>query len=130
MHMHTLLISKIPLHQSLQLPKAKIYQGTAEILTLNRKGHGLLELAIVVQHAEWFVSLHLNLQLILLSQVCEFVSTQPQCQLQVFVPFNLWGCHWCLLVVNNTKKEIQILNSLASVPHFRDEKKEITMVTS
>ena len=61
MHMHTLLISKIPLHQSLQLPKAKIYQGTAEILTLNRKGHGLLELAIVVQHAEWFVSFHLNL---------------------------------------------------------------------
>ncbi|XP_039772441.1 uncharacterized protein LOC120640617 isoform X1 [Panicum virgatum] len=46
----------------------------------------------------------------------------------VFVPFNLWGCHWCLLVVNNTKKEIQILNSLAGVPHFRDEKKEITMV--
>jgi len=46
----------------------------------------------------------------------------------VFIPFNVWGCHWCLLVVNNTKKEIQILNSLAGVPHFRDEKKEITMV--
>ncbi|RLN34937.1 hypothetical protein C2845_PM03G09710 [Panicum miliaceum] len=46
----------------------------------------------------------------------------------VFVPYNVWGCHWCLLVVNNTKQEIQILNSLAGVPHFCDEKKEITLV--
>jgi hypothetical protein len=60
MHMHTLLMSKIPLHQSLQLPKAKTYQRTAEILILNRKGHGFVELVIDVQHAKWFVSFHLN----------------------------------------------------------------------
>jgi len=72
-----------------------------EILTLNRKGHGLLELAIDVQHAEWFLS-HL---------MCGGAI----------------GAYWWLIA---PKKEIQILNSLAGVPHFRDEKKEITMVTS
>jgi hypothetical protein len=32
-------------------------------------------------------------------------------------------------VVNKGKKEIQIVNSLASVPQFRDESLEITLVS-
>ncbi|KAF8670923.1 hypothetical protein HU200_050190 [Digitaria exilis] len=49
-------------------------------------------------------------------------------RLMLFVPFNVWGCHWCLLVVNNQRKEIQILNSLANVPQLRDEKMETVLV--
>ncbi|RLN22856.1 hypothetical protein C2845_PM07G09820 [Panicum miliaceum] len=48
----------------------------------------------------------------------------------VFVPFNVWGCHWCLLVVNKARKEIQILNSLAEIPQFRNQKMEKTLVAN
>ncbi|XP_062186132.1 uncharacterized protein LOC133889687 [Phragmites australis] len=48
----------------------------------------------------------------------------------VFVPFNALECHWSLLVLNFRRKQIQILNSLASTLAFRDEKKENILVES
>lgn len=56
--------------------------------------------------------------------------TKLQIQFQVFVPFLSWGCHWSLLVLNKRRKEVQILNSLASVRQFRNEEMETTLVTS
>ncbi|KAL6840920.1 hypothetical protein ACP4OV_029180 [Aristida adscensionis] len=49
---------------------------------------------------------------------------------RVFVPFNAHSKHWTLLVLNTRRKEIQILNSLACAPMFRDEELENTLVKS
>ncbi|TVU29682.1 hypothetical protein EJB05_21259, partial [Eragrostis curvula] len=48
----------------------------------------------------------------------------------VFVPFNAHNCHWTLLVLNFRRKEIEILDSLASSPNLRDKTQETTLVKS
>ncbi|RLM61691.1 hypothetical protein C2845_PM14G06800 [Panicum miliaceum] len=49
---------------------------------------------------------------------------------EVFIPMNVCNNHWVLVVLNFIKKEVQIHNSLASNPIFRDEVKETTLVES
>ncbi|KAL6844353.1 hypothetical protein ACP4OV_026026 [Aristida adscensionis] len=56
------------------------------------------------------------------------LGTRCASRWMVFVPVNVKNTHWYLLVLNFERKEIQILNSLASKPDFRDKSKETSLV--
>lgn len=76
--------------------------------------------------------LNLVFSKVLSSRTVYYISGNLYCNdcFQVFVPMHINNNHWALLVLNFIKKEVQILNSLASTPEMRDENKEKALVST